>query len=315
MLAADCFFGAKEANAQVARKTLWKNFFQPLFPGYKAQYQSCDFESVDYQLYRALPGGPLARGPRPALPDLMNGRYVTVFGAAQLFGRHHKRAPHHYFEKKLGMPGVNLAKGGSGPEYFARKEYIQVANGGRALVLQMLSGRSVGSDEQPGGRFISEPDNPDEKTSRLKFLRETWEKSPDEAVQMVSKWQQNYIELFKNLIREVKVPILLVWISDRTPDDWSLERLRAEGDTGRYPQLVDRKMVNEVARECAAVVEVSQDLGLPHEFTSRFTGERCPCFRPKGLLFWENSYYPSAVASAEIGRKIAKALEAMNIPR
>lgn len=299
-----------QQDTENGRLIAWKEFFEPLARRYRAQYQCYDFEVADYELYPIPQSWSLLRGPRPALRDLADGRYATFVGAAQLFGRFQRVAPHTVISGMLGVPCLNLSVGGAGPESFFRDEVVEIINDGRALVLQMLSGRSVGCDEYPGTRRTFRPENPDVKIDRLTLLEEIWDDSRKEAQRLVAKWQRRYVEMMTSFLAQIKVPVVLTWISVRKPEDWHRDCLESRLDFGAFPQLVDAEMFGEVARLCSQAVAISGDLGLPYEFNNRFTGEKCPVLRPNGSLQWRNEYYPSALANSEFSRKIADALKA-----
>jgi hypothetical protein len=290
-----------------ARSQVWKTFFSRL-RGRSAQYQCYDFEAVDYGLYQIAGIKKLLRGPAWDLEQARSG-YFTFLGAAQFFGRHLQHAPHALVASAIGTPCINLSAGGAGPEYFLSKEMLEVANGGLAVVLQVVSGRSVGCDEYPGGDVTVRKNG--EKIKRTKLLGEIWKDSRDEAVRLTKRWQTRYVETMTHMLSQIEVPVVLVWMSARAPQDWCVDRYYDTGDTGTFPHLVDDATVRAVADKCAAFVEVSGDSGLPYHFVSRFTGEKCPALHKSGRLYWENDYYPSAAAAAEVSSKVGKVLQAL----
>ncbi|HEY3638806.1 MAG TPA: DUF6473 family protein [Rhizomicrobium sp.] len=291
-----------------AREILWKKIFSKLRAGYVTQYQCRDFEIVDYKMYPLLQGSPLFRGPQPEAVDLAAGRYITVMGAAQLFGRFQQTGPHTAIGNALGLSAINLSLGGAGPETFSRYKFLKVANGGQAAILQILSGRSIGCDEYPGGRRTVRPGGT-RKVARLTVLKEIWDQSPAEAKRLVAKWQARYVKTMLGLIRRIKVPVILTWISSRTPDSWSIERMNKDKDFGDFPHLVERRMLDKIAAKTAGLIEVSHDPGLPHGFNSYLTGRKCPRVMKNGSLCWDNEYYPSKEASEAMVSQIVEALK------
>jgi Domain of unknown function (DUF6473) len=304
MRAAESLF---RGDAEQARLTAWKEFFSHLTKNYGAQYQCLDFEMADYHMAPLISGRRLLRGPHPSLPVLDSGDYVTILGAAQLFGRFQAIAPHERVAAELGVACLNHSIGGAGPESFLRRDIVDVANRGKAVVLQILSGRSIGCDEYPGARLTTRPGS-ERKVDRLKLLREIWQESRDEAARLISKWQIRYVDTMRQLLEQLEVPVVLVWVSDRAPEDWSVSSVEHAPDFGRFPQLVDRAMVDTVVGDCADLVLLTKDEGLPHGFSNRFTGQPCPVFRPDGTQVAENNYYPSPQASQEMSSAIATAL-------
>ena len=300
-----------EHDPSRARLEMWKEFFGPLAKRYRAQYQCYDFEVADYQLYAIPQSWSLIRGPKPRISDIASGRYVTFFGAAQLFGRYHSVSPPAVVAEAVGLACLNMSAGGSGPESFIEDEIINLANGGKAVVVQILSGRSIGCDEYPGTRRTFRSENESVKIDRLKLLGEIWSESPQEAKRLARKWQRRYVEVMTAFLARIRVPVVLAWISTRAADAWSVDNLDTSANFGPFPQLVDGQMVRELVPGCAEFVEVSSDEGLPYGFTSRFTGERCPVMRPNGKLQWNNDYYPSASAGVEISTRLKYALDAV----
>jgi hypothetical protein len=305
MEAAKLLFEHDPARARLA---MWEEFFAPLAKRYRAQYQCYDFEVADYQLYAIPQSWSLLRGPKPKTADIASGEYLTFFGAAQLFGRYQSVSPAAVISEALGLACLNFSTGGSGPESYVDEGIIKLANGGRAVVLQVLSGRSIGCDEYPGTRRTVRPEDTSKKVDRLKLLGEIWLDSRQEATRLVRKWQRRYVDMMATFLGGIEVPVVLAWISTRAPGAWSADRLEVTADFGPFPQLVDDQMVGEVAPLCAGFVEISRDDGLPYGFTSRFTGEKCPVMRPNGNLLWKNDYYPSTSAGVQVSSKIANAL-------
>jgi hypothetical protein len=299
-----------KSDAEAMRPLLWQHMFSKLAARFYAQYQSFDFEIVDYEMYPATGKAQLFRGPVPALNDLAGGRYITFLGAAQLFGRYQKVGPHTLVAEQFGLAGVNLSMGGAGPEAFIRDEFVEIANGGQAAVLQVLSGRSIGCDEYPDGRrtFRAGSGDKSARIARLTILRDIWKESRPEAMRLVGKWQRRYVDVMSALVQRIRVPVIFVWVSVRPPDAWSIDRLKKKADFGLFPHLVDREMVTEISKKCGGYVEISQDAGLPYSFASRVTGEPCPRISERGEQFWENNYYPSREAGLDISSQIVTAL-------
>lgn len=295
-------------NPEAARCVLWKNFFSNL--RHSPRYQAYDFEIVDYSLYSAVPGPILFRGPRPELSAMLSGNYVTFLGAAQLFGRFQREAPHAAVADLVNIPCINLSMAGAGPESFLKRPIVNIAAAGKAAVLQILSGRSVGCDEYPGLRFtVRKRDG--SRAERLTILKEIWKESRQEAKRLIEKWQVRYVTLMRQLVEEIRVPVVLVWASERFPDDWSMDRIDQEANFGAFPHLVERWMVDELATRVSCLIEVSGDPGLPYTFESRFGSGRCPRFSANGNLKWENSYYPSSELSRRISASVAQSLSSL----
>lgn len=299
-----------EGDPGFARTTIWERFYSQL-TGKGVQYQTYDFESIDYELYEIEGFKRLHRGPKPDL-DAARGKYITFLGASQLFGRHQQRPPHVIISQALGITCVNLSVSGAGPEYFCSEEVLQIANGGMAVVLQVLSGRSIGCEEYPGGHNTVRKDSL-EKIKRLKLLNEIWNQSRQEAIRLTRTWQINYVSSMTRLLGLIRVPSILAWVSEREPKEWSIDHMEEASDFGEFPHLVDEDMMRKITGHCAAFVSVTRDDGLPHKFVSRFSGKNCPIIKPDGGLAWKNGYYCSSKAGEELSRQILAALHDMRL--
>ena len=298
-------------DEDVNRQAIFHTLFFEIGKNYRTQYQCYDFECVDYDLYRFSDDMPMVRGPRPSAADFVTGNYITIMGAAQLFGRFHAVPLHRMIALRCKVPVLNLSVGGAGPGYFlSRKRIIQAANRSRFVILQVLSGRSIGCEEYPGERLTAPANRPGTPArDRLEILEEIWHESRAEAKRLVSKWSGNYVRAYLDLIKRIERPVVLVWMSERAPEEWTPDHLDKGPRWGAFPQLVSREMVSEIANECAHYLEACKDPGLPYTVTSRVTGRSCPYFEPDGELRWENNYYSSIEMHKEIFQKMTAVLE------
>ena len=99
-----------QAPTNDMRVHLYKTLFSQLGA---INYQKQDFESVDYQLYELAPGLPMFRGPPVPRRVLKRGEYFCVIGAAQTFGRLSPRPWPQIVSERLGLPVLNLGRGGA----------------------------------------------------------------------------------------------------------------------------------------------------------------------------------------------------------
>ena len=298
-------------SPEASRELLFETFFRRLHQGYRGQYQGLDFEVCDYRMFCFSPSLMLFRGPRPAVVDLTGGKYLTIFGAAQLFGRFHANPFHVMVQQQMGLPVLNLSVGGAGPEFYLKEEFMAAANHGRGVVLQILSGRSIGCEEYPGGRVTARTGSEDPRRDRIELLKSIWLQDRQEAARLIEGWRVNYLDAMSRLIRSIRVPVFLVWMSSRRPSDWSVELSRNAPDFGSFPQLVSKDMVDELASLATSYTELSPDPCPTFPLTSRLTGMPCPFWEPDGRLMWENSYYPSAVPHQELFNRLTSSLSSI----
>lgn len=295
------------------RGELFRNFFGKMMHEHLIQYQATDFEICDYQVFSLGGTARLFRGPCPSHVELLQGNYVTIFGAAQLFGRFHEKPFGVMLKESHGLATLNLARGGAGPEFFLNPNYLRLANRGRAVVLQVLSGRSVGCDEYPGTRMTARAGSGDAPVERIDLLKSIWAKDRQEAIRLVGKWQSSYVRLMQQLIGKIRVPVYLVWMSRRPLSGWSAERLAREPEFGSFPQLVDEKMVRQLANSgVAGFIDLAPDKNPRFALKSRIDGQPCPFFLPGGQEVWENSYYPSILPHEELHQRLAGTLAGLS---
>jgi hypothetical protein len=297
LLASDC---------NRSRLWLFKTLFKPLAARYLAQYQSYDFEIVDYAMFLLSRDFVMFRGPRPSQGQLERGQYVTFLGAAQLFGRYHRRPVHILLQEETGLATVNLAMGGAGPAFFHNPQLLDIANGGKFVVLQVMSARSIGCENYPGLRMTRRAGTNEPLRDRLDILTEIYRANPREACRVAEKWRRNYIAAYQQLIARLRRPVMLIWMSDRRPDEWHPEDLAERGEFGTFPQLVDEGLLSELALLCTRYVELDPDQSMSYRFRSRISGLECPCVGPAGALSWSSSYYSSEQPHQELARIILK---------
>jgi hypothetical protein len=261
-------------------------------------YQANDFESVDYALYDLRPDLPLLRGPRVSAEALAAGDYFCVLGAAQTFGRLAREPWAKLLSEAIDLPVLNLARGGVGPDFYLDPQLVDYARGARFVVLQVMSGRSVGCDEYPGGRHITR-EGQGTPVHRWDVLEGMWREDPAIALRYVHRWNATYLDLYGQLRAAIDRPILLLWISDREPDAWRPKMILKKLKWGSFPQLVGADLYADVA----ALFEERLEMVTGHsrvQPTSRITGEPCPYFGSGKKFHTEFDYYPSSSAHAQL---------------
>ena len=106
-------------------------------------YQTEAYHIVDYELWR-LPGSDeYFRGPQMSFRPQ---NYVAFVGAAQTFGAFCRYPFVNLVAERTGHAVVNLGIGGAGPNRFLEDPTLMgVINSARLVVVQVMSGRSVGN--------------------------------------------------------------------------------------------------------------------------------------------------------------------------
>jgi hypothetical protein len=268
-------------------------------------YSERDHEIVDYNAYQ-IPELPYTfRGPKPRLNS---GEYIAFLGAAQTFGCFCPKPFPEIIKHNLDVDILNLGMGGAGPDHFNQPKLITLVNDSKVAVLQVLSARSVENSfmkDCTGTITIRETG---EKVSGKEAYRILLNQSEDYARKIVSETRKNYLSIYKNLLSEIKVPVILFWFSKRKPeyeDDYSnFNKLLND-----FPHLVNQELLEEIIAECDDYVECISDRGSPQKLLSRFTGKPAsvidgPGKKPKRF----NYYYPSPEMHEDAANKLQNVL-------
>jgi hypothetical protein len=296
-------------------------------------YQNRDRAIVDYELWQAWPDGEWLRGPKPA--RLERGRYIACVGAAQTFGCLVQRPWPSLLATELGMPVLNLGIAGAGPVRFRTEPIRRLLGDARAVVLQVLSGRSadcsrfvsVGHERLRlrDGRVLgadaawSEALHADLKGYSHPLLRGIKNRVcaqffRRDVQQLVAETRADWIAHTNALLDETAPKKLLLWFSRRTPDyRASFHSLLAM--FGDYPQLVDRAMVDAVRTHADAYAECVTRRGSPELLLDRTTGKPT-AVRPGDAgtgedaadAWTHNAYYPSQAMHDDAAEVAAKAI-------
>jgi hypothetical protein len=191
------------------------------------------------------------------------------------------------------FPVLNLGLAGAGPRAFLNTNLLAVINHAEFAVIQVLSGRSESNsafdNAETGGTHGMRLR--DRKKMRFEdFIEVELAHSPRETVeQLVEETRDNWVARYRELLQLITVPKVLLWFSaispDRTDDYSSWWKL-----LGPFPQLVNRRMINQIRPFCDTYVESVCPTGLPqrlwlNEETIDGTQLR------NGRLF--NVYYPT----------------------
>lgn len=267
-----------------------------------AEYQDPDRRVVDYQAYcldEAIidpsTKRPLhIRGPQP--DRLAKGKYFVCLGAAQTFGRFCDQPFPSILASRLDIPVLNISHGGAGPAFFQHDEnLLSYLNGACFVVLQVMSGRSESNSlfESDGVGFYRRRHDGQELGCDQAFAELLKTQTRATLMRVVDETRQSWIKSYRDLTTRISAPKVLFWFATRTPDyAQSFGSLSAL--FGAFPQLVNRRMVDEVRRQCDRYVECVSKRGLPQLLFDRFTGERVTITDPWTSQPWsENWYYPS----------------------
>jgi len=269
------------------------------------RYQEQDRALIDYALYE-LPGvkphpqGGVFRG-----PPVAGESYVACIGAAQTFGRFARLPYPVLLREHFGIETLNLGSGGAGPGFHnSNRVLLEYINNARLAVVQVLSGRSESNSrfriKFHGAWGVRLSDGVE--MSAEEFFDDLLRTRPDQARAVVTDTRRNYVNNMIRLLTDIKVPKILFWFSTRTPEYHEVYEQPAARLFGDFPQLVTRRMVEEVRAHADGYVECVSRRGLPHLLTDE-SGRAQPIWTVVGperrTRTTHNSYYPSAEMHAD----------------
>lgn len=283
-------------------------------PGYQAR----DQEIVDYQMYQLGETGLWFRGPQPR--SLKPNRYFVCLGAAQTFGCLTTEPFPNLLETSLGLPALNLGYGGAGPYFFLKHPNLWAyINQAKFVVLQVMSGRSESNSlfDSGGLELLTRRSDGIKMGSDAAYRSlledNIWWKVPfakryvrrlggvlgaHTVKQVISETRINWVHHYKTLLDKIKVPVVLLWFSKRSPD-YQEQYSSLNGLFKDFPQLINREMIDQIQGSCDEYVECVSTQGIPQPLVSRFTGEQTmldPSLDRQdlgGRLWTHNTYYPS----------------------
>lgn len=291
-----------------ARCGMWEAAFRALYKA-RPSYQYQDFEIVDYQL-TTVPGIPqLIRGPAPNAAAIEAGEFICVLGAAQLFGRFSNRSFAEDLEREFGLPVLNLSKGGAGPGIFLDPAYRQYIEKAKLVIVQVLSGRSVGCETYPGDMMTMFEGV---RMSREFVLAKILKRSREEYRETVKRWNENYVKLYHSLAQSIQGKSVLLWISQRGSDQWSVEQGEETGSFGAFPQLIGAGTHDRIQPAFDGFASVIHAKGLVR-FTSRISGEAAPFITSEGQPRWQSDYYPPPSVQESIAATLAAEIKARDL--
>lgn len=299
---------------------------------HRSGYQRRDHEVADYAEYEFAGTGLWFRGPDPG--PLPAGEQITYLGAAQTFGCFTSDPFPSQVSRALGAPGRNLGYGGAGPRFYLdHPALIQEANRGRAAVVQVMSARSEDNSlfasgglerlqRRSDGAMLGaneayaaivggyDPVSGEPRGLRRKLASRV---SRPKAKAVVAETRANWTESYRRLLAALDVPVVLVWISTRSPT-YTERFTSAPALFGAFPQLVNESMVLALRPKCAAYVQVVSNAGLPQPLFSRFDGKPAvvePALDRADLggeQWTHNRYYPSPQMHDEVAAAVTAAL-------
>jgi hypothetical protein len=193
------------------------------------------------------------RGPQRSL----TGRYVSVIGGTETFGKYVAQPFSDHLEAALGLPVVNLGIANAGPEVFlADDEIARIARDAQAVVVQIVGAqnqcnpfytvhprrndRVLGVTQAMRGLF------PEVDFTEFHFTRHLLQSlcavSKDRFAIVVAQLQAHWVDRTAALLHVLGPRSVLLWAGAQGPMTNAATQIGP-----RYPAFVDRAMVGRVA--------------------------------------------------------------------
>jgi Domain of unknown function (DUF6473) len=254
------------------------------------KYAADDAGIVDYQYYQ-LPGtDKWFRGPRPELES--RGRAVAFLGAASCFGRFVARPYPELVGERLARPMWNFGYGGArAPFYYRDPALMRFINQSAAVVVGIFSARGTGTSRiesrNDASAFLRWAGSRADFVFADHFFNAAWREAPGTMAGIVAEIRRRYVEQMHSLLWRLEVPTVLLWLSQRAPDE-NADYRGPERYELSFPHLLDRAMLDEIGQGRVATVEVVSQAGLPQPLPEPDPSAPAGHRRPP-----VNRYYPS----------------------
>ena len=264
----------------------------------------------EYNTYRFGRSRQIFRGPQPDL----RGKFLSFIGSASTFGRYSESPFPDQLAEYFGMTGLNLGTDGAGPGFFlADPEVRRAAAEAEVCIVQVMSAAAISNrmfTVRPRRNIrlhnVSDlmmgiyPEVDFERFAFTKPMLRYLHELDDQRFKLIANEMKNaWIGRMQTLLSTIETKTLLFYLSERDPDDVS----PPSGDITdmKYPQFVDRAMLDAVKPAADAYVECITSAGMPQDL--RVDGHAV-LFRPSGEPINENSEF----ASPEMHTAAAEAL-------
>lgn len=230
---------------------------------------------LEYYSYRFGRSGLVFRGPKPRLSS----RYVAVIGGTETYGKFVAEPYPSQLEAVLGLPVANFGCMHASVDIFAKDEaLLDTCRNADVTVIQIMgaannSNRFYSVHPRRNDRFLKaaaplrdlfpSADFADFNFTRH-MLRTLAEHSPEAFETLRNEVRGAWTERMKYLIDRIGGRIVLLWMSNRRPDD------AASAGLGDDPLFVDRAMLEDLRDDVFGIVEViasdaARDEGLENK--------------------------------------------------
>lgn len=275
-------------------------------------YQKRDIDIIDYELYKNFGIGPLLRGPKPDV-DIEKDEFIVCIGAAQTYGCYVEKPFPKQLSEKYGLPVINLGVAGAGPQFYhKRQKFIDLINKAKLVIVQVMSARSVSNsiyESVRDGEMLKNRHTGEMKGAEIAW-KEIIKNVELDTLNLVEENKRTWLEHYKILSEKIKAPTILFYFSEREAD-YDISTDSVYGLFGKFPQLVNRAMIDKIRYYFDDYVECISDIGMPQKLIDKKTGlpTKIKMRNDLGGQYKKyNNYYPSPEMH-ELAAKQLKSIE------
>lgn len=219
---------------------------------------------VDYQSYRFGRSRQRFRGPQPDLSK----PYISFIGGSETFG---KFAPSPYpqlIEERIGVTCANWGTPGAGPSFFLKDPVVlEACSNSKICVVSVMgavamSNRLYAVFKRRNSRLLSTstglramfPElNLDEYRFAHNMLRNMYRDNPQNFKVVEIELREAWVARMRELLDEIETCRVLLWMSERAPDEGFEPSDSAAFVT--HPAFVTRDMLEAIAPMADLIVE------------------------------------------------------------
>ena len=244
-------------------------------------------QTLDYQ-HCTYDGCRLSfRGPTTLLDE----SYIAVLGGTEVFGRFVSDPLPALLQEWTGRPVANFGVPQAGLSLFSEEPWLMdAASRADVTVLQVLGAQNMSNrlysvHARRNDRFLAVSPDLREMFPKVDFaeinftghLIEELSKDVMSFQKLVDELKWAWLQRMRRLVSIIQGDVILLWMSDRRPDEGGLSRHASE------PLFVDRLMLDEMSTQVASIVEVVTEK-TPHKLDEMITleGEKDAAMRLPG---------------------------------
>ena len=227
-------------------------------------YETLAEGGLDYRLCRYGKSRTMFRGPQKPLDR----PFIAVLGGTETYGKFVERPFADLLERRLGITAVNFGVANAGLDMHLNDPVVvQACNDAALTVIQItgaqnMSNRFYAVHPRRNDRFVKASNVmqsiwPEVDFAEIHFTRHLltalYAAGPDRFDKLRQELAEAWVARMRGLIRECGGRVILLWMSDRRPEDPS----EIGGGTG--PLFVDRAMLEALRGDVIGIVEAVSD--------------------------------------------------------